>query len=64
MIPYWCAAHPGCWEQMVQRWCSTKWDEAHNASKERHLMMQVPPTNKAITTLVNTQKHVYTFSLI
>jgi hypothetical protein len=39
MIPYWCAAHPQCWEQMVDRWCSPEWDETHNASQERRLMM-------------------------
>jgi hypothetical protein len=27
-------------EQMVQRWCSTEWDKAHNACRERRLMMQ------------------------
>jgi hypothetical protein len=42
MIPYWCVAHPECWEEMVQRWCSTEWDEAHNASRERRLRMQGP----------------------
>jgi hypothetical protein len=42
MIPYWCAAHPQCWEQMMDRWCSPEWDEAHNASQERCLMMQGP----------------------
>jgi hypothetical protein len=42
MIPYWCAVHPKCWEQMVQRCCSTEWDEARNASRERCLMMQGP----------------------
>jgi hypothetical protein len=35
-------------EQMVQRWCSTEWDEAHNAA----------------ATSANTQKHGYTLSLI
>jgi hypothetical protein len=39
MIPYWCAAHPQCWEQMVDRGCSPEWDETHNASQERRLMM-------------------------
>jgi hypothetical protein len=33
MISYWYAAHPLCWEQMVDRWCSPEWDEAHNASR-------------------------------
>jgi hypothetical protein len=42
MIPYWCTAHPKCWEQMVQRWCVAEWDEAYNASRERRLMMQGP----------------------
>jgi hypothetical protein len=42
MIPYWCVAHPQCWEQMVDKWCSPEWDEAHNASRERRLMMQGP----------------------
>jgi hypothetical protein len=42
MIPYWCAAHPLCWEQMVDRWCLPEWDEAHNACRERCLMMQGP----------------------
>jgi hypothetical protein len=42
MIPHWCAAHPLCSKQMVDRWCSPEWDEAHNASRERHLMMQGP----------------------
>jgi hypothetical protein len=42
MIPYWCVAHPLCWEQMVDRWCSPEWDEAHNASRQRHVMMQGP----------------------
>jgi hypothetical protein len=42
MIPHWCAAHPLCWEQMVDRWCSAEWDEAHNASRERRMMMQGP----------------------
>ncbi|KAL5647207.1 hypothetical protein ACJX0J_041562, partial [Zea mays] len=42
MIPHWCAVHPECWEQMVQRWCSAEWDEAHNASRERRLLMQGP----------------------
>jgi hypothetical protein len=41
-ILYWYATHPECWEQMVQRWCSTEWDEAHNASREWRLMMQGP----------------------
>jgi hypothetical protein len=42
MIPYRCTTHPEYWEHMVQRRCSTKWDEAYNASRERHLMMQGP----------------------
>jgi hypothetical protein len=42
MIPYLCVTHPQCWEQMVDRWCSPEWDEAHNASQERRLMMQGP----------------------
>jgi hypothetical protein len=42
MIPYWCVVHPHCWEQMVDRSCSHEWDEAHNASQERRLMMQGP----------------------
>jgi hypothetical protein len=42
MIPYWCAAHPLCEEQMVDRWCSPEWDETHNANRERRLMMQGP----------------------
>jgi hypothetical protein len=43
MIPYWCAAHPQCWEQMVDdRWCSLEWDEAHSPSRERCQMMQGP----------------------
>jgi hypothetical protein len=28
------------WEQMVDRWCSPKWDKVHNASREWRLMMQ------------------------
>jgi hypothetical protein len=40
MIPYWCTADSECWEQMVQRWCSTEWDDAHNATREWGLMMQ------------------------
>jgi hypothetical protein len=31
-----------CWEQMVDRWCSAELDEAHNASRERCMMMQGP----------------------
>jgi hypothetical protein len=42
MIPHWCTAHPPCWEQMVDRWCSPEWDEAHNASRERRMMMEGP----------------------
>jgi hypothetical protein len=42
MIPYWCAAHPLCWEQMLDRWCSPEWDETHNANREQRLMMQGP----------------------
>ena len=42
MIPHWCAAHPLCWEQMVDRWCSAEWDEVHTASRERRLQMQGP----------------------
>jgi hypothetical protein len=42
MITYWCVADPLCWEKMVDRWCSPEWDEAHNASRERRLMMQGP----------------------
>jgi hypothetical protein len=42
MIPYWCATHPESWEQMVQRWCSVEWDKAHNANRERRLMMHDP----------------------
>jgi hypothetical protein len=42
MIPHWCAAHPLCGEQMVDRWCLAEWDEAHTASRERRMMMQGP----------------------
>jgi hypothetical protein len=42
MIYYWCATHPECWDQIVQRWCSNEWDEVYNASREWHLMTQGP----------------------
>jgi hypothetical protein len=42
MIPYWCTTHPECWEHMVNMWCSNEWDEAHDASRKRHLPMQGP----------------------
>jgi hypothetical protein len=42
MILDWCVVHPQCWEQIMDRWCSPEWDEAHNAGRERHLMMQGP----------------------
>jgi hypothetical protein len=42
MISYLCVMHPQCGEQMVERWCLLEWDEAHNASRERRLMMQGP----------------------
>ena len=40
MTPYWCAAYPEYWDQMVQRWCSNQWDKMRNACWYRHLMMQ------------------------
>jgi hypothetical protein len=27
---------------MMDMWCSPEWDEAHNASRERRLMMKGP----------------------
>jgi hypothetical protein len=51
MIPHWCAAHPLCWEQMVDRWCSAEWDEAHTASRERHMMMQGPSRHQGSRSL-------------
>jgi hypothetical protein len=51
MIPHWCAAHPLCWEHMVDRWCSPEWDEAHDASRERHMMMQGPSHHQGIRSL-------------
>jgi hypothetical protein len=64
MILYRCATHPLCWEQMVDRWCSAEWDEAHNASRERRMMMQGPPTTKAAGAWANMQKHGYALFFI
>jgi hypothetical protein len=64
MIPYWCATHPECREQMVQKWCLNEWEEAHNTSRERRLMMQGPSHHQGSHSLANTQKHGYMLSFI
>jgi hypothetical protein len=51
MISYWCATHPQCWEQMVDRWCSPEWDETQNASQEQSLMMQDPSDHQGSCSL-------------
>jgi hypothetical protein len=51
MIPYWCAAHANCWQQMVQKWCSNKWEESHNACREQRLMMPSVPHHQGSRSL-------------
>jgi hypothetical protein len=42
MIPGWCQAFLECWEVVVNKWLLDEWLKAHNAVRERRLMMEGP----------------------
>jgi len=37
--PWWIANDYPCWEMIVDRWCSQKWLEMHEAARQQRLMM-------------------------
>ncbi|XP_072148972.1 uncharacterized protein [Setaria viridis] len=41
--PWWCIQHCQCWEYMVDKWCNPKWEETHNACRDRRLLMPGAP---------------------